>query len=77
MRLPEDYYLDDYLKWGDSEQYIEDVQQFIKTSGVSLEKLYGILGAQEYAVQSWRQGRHRPPKRLFELLARKQIEVAT
>lgn len=71
LGLPEDYYLDDYLKWGDSKQYMVDVEHYIKQSDSSLEELYDILGAQEYAVMSWRKGRRRPPKRLFALFTQR------
>lgn len=68
MQLPEDYYLDEYLHWGDSRQYVEDVQHYIKQSGLPLKKLYIVFGAREHAVNSWRYGKSRPPKRLFTLL---------
>lgn len=66
MHLPANHYLDDYLRWGDSGAYVADVRMFLKTQYPSLESAYHDLGVQEYAVTSWRVGRKRPPRWLYE-----------
>lgn len=65
MRLPSDHYLDDYLLWGDSKQYMQEVSSFLHNAYDSLEHAYQDLGVHEYAVTSWRVGRKRPPRWVY------------
>lgn len=74
LGFEENRYLDDYLVWVDSGRCVSDVQEYIRTSGCSLERLYKKIGIGECAITNWKNGVTKPSRKMYELIMGKRKE---
>ena len=76
LGFEETRYMDEYLMWADSDRCVSDVQEYVRTSGCSLEQLYRRTGIGECAMNNWKNGVTRPSRKMYELIMGKRKEEA-